>query len=192
MFDARLARKRRKGQYLRIQASVLARSQPEVAHALLDRYFELPSDYDRAQAFVDRAVAYLSQGRTDEAIAAYLAALEREAEFPNVLTDAYLDLPLLIAWHALGDQFSLARELLRANESRLLLPVDHFRWHAAHALLAKGEGSMPAARSHAAAALQEAVKTESGLEDHPHIGLVGEPFAQAVAAMRKMQDGLRP
>ena len=56
-FDEKLRRAKRKEQYLRIQACTLARSYPEVALKLLDRYFELPDDFDHAQAHVDRATA---------------------------------------------------------------------------------------------------------------------------------------
>lgn len=59
-FNEKLRRARRKEQYLRIQASTLACSHPEVALRLLDRYFELPDDFDHAQAHVDRATALLA------------------------------------------------------------------------------------------------------------------------------------
>jgi hypothetical protein len=49
-FDDKLRRARRKEQYLRIQASTLTRSHPDAALKLLDRYFALPNDFDRAQA----------------------------------------------------------------------------------------------------------------------------------------------
>ena len=78
-FDERLRRAKRKEQYLRIQACTLARSYPEVALKLLDRYFELPDDFDHAQAHVDRATALLSMDRVEDAIASYEAALAREA-----------------------------------------------------------------------------------------------------------------
>ena len=70
-FDEKLRRARRKEQYLRIQACTLARSHPEVALKLLDRYFELQDDFDHAQAHVDRATALLALGRVGEALAAY-------------------------------------------------------------------------------------------------------------------------
>ncbi len=89
-FHEKLRRARRKEQYLRIQASTLAHSYPEVALKLLDRYFELPDDFDHAQAHVDRATALLALGRVADAITAYEAALAREAVFPNLQTQAIL------------------------------------------------------------------------------------------------------
>src|SRR5580693_8248935 len=81
-FNEKLNRARRKESYLRIQACSLARSHPDVALRLLDRYFTLKDDFDHAQAFVDRATALLALGRVNEAIESYNAALAREAEFP--------------------------------------------------------------------------------------------------------------
>ena len=56
-FDDKLRRARRQEQYLRVQVCTLARSHPDVALKLLDRYFALPNDFDHAQAHVDRASA---------------------------------------------------------------------------------------------------------------------------------------
>jgi len=63
VFEEKLRRARKKEQYLRIQASTIARTYPDVAHSLLDRYFELSDDFDHAQAHVDRAMAFLAQSK---------------------------------------------------------------------------------------------------------------------------------
>ncbi len=106
-FDRRLRRARSsdRAQYLRIQACTLTSSHPEAALRLLDRYFQLPEVFDHAQAHVDCAEAFLALGRTEEAIAAYEAALEGEQARPNVLTQAYSYLPYLIATHKIRDRY---------------------------------------------------------------------------------------
>src|SRR6266511_3622651 len=91
-FLQKLHRARDKSQYLRIQASTLARCHPKVALRLLDNYFALGDHLDHAQAHVDRATACLALRDTTGAIAAYEAALAREQQYPRLLTYAWLDL----------------------------------------------------------------------------------------------------
>ena len=59
-----------KSQYLRIQASTLASRNPEIALRLLDQYFDLGEHFDLAQAYAERATAYVTLDRIDLAIAA--------------------------------------------------------------------------------------------------------------------------
>lgn len=184
-FDEKLRRARRKEQYLRIQACTLARSHPEVALKLLDRYFELPDDFDHAQAYVDRATALLALGRTNEAMASYEAALAREAVFPNLQTEAYLDLPYFIATRGMRERYDRALQLLRGGEVRLMFPVDHFRWHAARALIAADSQELEIARRHAELAVAAAAREHSGFRYHPSVGLVTERYD---AVIRKLQS----
>lgn len=179
-FEEKLRRAKRKEQYLRIQACTLARSYPEVTLKLLDRYFGLPDVFDRAQAHVDRATALLALGRTNDAIASYEAALTREAEFPNLQTYAYLDLPYLIATRGIREQYSRALQVLEAHKTRLTFPVDHFRWHCARALVAAEENDPSVATTHAERALEAAAIEHSGFRYHPSVGLVGEQYASVI------------
>jgi tetratricopeptide (TPR) repeat protein len=179
-FDEKPRRARRKEQYLRIQACTLARSHPEVALKLLDRYFELPDDFDHAQAHVDRATALVALGRVNEASASYEAALGREAAFPNLKTQAYLELPFLIATHGIREQYGRALKLLQVHAARLLLPVDHFRWHASRALIAADSHEPAVARVHAERALEAAAQEHSGFRYHPSVGLVTEQYDSVI------------
>lgn len=183
-FDEKLRHARRKEQYLRIQACTLARSHPEVALQLLDRYFGLHDDFDHAQAHVDRATALLTLGRVDEALGAYEAALAREAVFPNLQTHAYLDLPYIVATRGVRERYTRALELLRLHESRLTFPVDRFRWHAAQALIATATGEAETVRSHATRALEAASRDNSGFRYHPSVGLVTPQYE---AVVRKLE-----
>jgi tetratricopeptide (TPR) repeat protein len=179
-FDEKLLRARRKEQYLRIQACTLARSHPEVALTLLDRYFELPDDFDHAQAHCDRATALTRLGRISEGIASYEAALAREATFPNLKTAAYLNLPYLIATHEIREQYDRALELLQAHEARLMFPVDRFLWHAARALIAADTYEPAVARVHAEKALEAAACEHSGFRHHPSVGLVTAEYDSVI------------
>ena len=173
-FEAKLRRARRKEQYLRIQACTLASSHPEVAIQLLDRYFSMSDTFDHAQAYVDRATVLKALGRSEEAADAYEAALAREVAFPNLETQAYLGLPVLVATESLSSRFDRAIAVLDAHADRLMFLVDHFLWHAARALIMASRGDRSGATPHAQAALEAASKDHSGFRYHPSVGLVTE------------------
>jgi len=188
-FFAKLKRARDKSQYLRIQACTLADIYPEIALRLLDEYFLLPAAHDRAQAHVDKATSYLALDNVAQAISAYESALAREAEFPNSLTRAYIDLPYLIVSRELTAHYDRARELLSNHVQRLMFPVDHFKWNACQALLAKAQDQVPEATRYASAALDAAQKTSSGFQYHPTIGLVSNEYSEVLERLRTVSHG---
>jgi tetratricopeptide (TPR) repeat protein len=171
-FQKKLARARDKSQYLRIQASTLASNHPAVALRLLDQYFALGEHFDLAQAHTDRATAHLSLGQLDGAIQAYESALSREASYPKLQTQAYLDLPFLVAAERLTQHYDRALSLLETHRDRPMFPVDHFRWNCAVALIRSDRGETPAAREAARSAIAAASKVDSGFRYHPKVGLV--------------------
>ena len=186
-FDTKLRRARKKGQYLRIQASTLARTHPEVALSLLDRYFELSDDcFDNASAHCDRATALIALGRLTEALDAYESALARELRFPNVQTQACLEFPYLVAIRRIRDRYSRALELLQPSESGLSFPLDHFRWHAARALIAAESDESEIASVHARQALEAASREHSGLRYHPLIGLVTAEYDDVISQLNTL------
>ena len=187
-FEVKLKRARRKEQYLRIQASTLANIEPNVAHSLLDRYFELPDQFDHAQAHVDRAKAYLAQARVAEAIVAYRAALSRELEFPNLLTQAYIDLPYLVAEQCVEPEYARALEVLDKHKTRLMFWLDHFKWNAAKAFILQALGKSTEAQAFASAALSAAAKEESGFQWHQTVGLVGGSYGHVIARLSRLHD----
>lgn len=183
-FFAKLKRARRKEQYLRIQASTIARSNPEVALMLLEEYFSLDDDFDHAQAYCDMASAFLAQGEAQKAVRSYAKALEREAEFPKLKTDAYILYPLTIVENKMSNLYQSANEILNAHKDRLMFPIDHFRWHAAKAIINADSGDKELASSHAASALDAAQIKKSGFRFHQKLGLVGKEFKGVVDELR--------
>ncbi|MEP7242114.1 MAG: hypothetical protein ABI885_00360 [Gammaproteobacteria bacterium] len=173
-FEEKLRRARQKSQYLRIQANALAESHPAVALQLLRRYFELEDKFDWAQAYCDQATASLSLGRLADAVSCYEKALHREAESTNLKTQAYLELPFLIATRRLQDRFDQAEQILKNHRSRLTFPVERFMWHSSWALIAHSRGDGVRASEHASQALIEAQQRYSGMQYHPVIGLVSQ------------------
>ncbi len=185
-FEAKLRRARRKEQHLRIQACMLTSSHPQIALALLDRYFEMPDDFDHAQAHVDRATAHLSEGHIEQAIASYEAALHRETQFPRLLTQAYIDLPYLIAMHNLENYYERAIEILETSQERLMFAVDHFKWNATQAFIAHARNNTSSAKIYAKAALSAADRDSSGFRYHPRVGLVQSSYEDVQSSLRTM------
>ena len=185
-FEEKLGRARRKAQYLRIQASVLAATDPLVALQLLDRYVAMADTFDHAQAHVDRATALTVLGRIDEAADAYEAALAREAEFPKLQTQAYLQLPMLVASKELRARYGRAIDVLDQNVDRLMFAVDHFLWHASRALILVGQGDRGASVLHAQSALDAASRNDSGFRYHPTVGLVGDKHYELLEQLAGM------
>jgi len=184
-FEERLSRARHKSDYLRIQASSLTDRHPRVALALLDRYFALGEHFDHAQAYVDRAKAYLALGDVNLAIEAYEAALAREATYPQMKTCAYSDLPYLIATLGLESHFDRALEVLELSSGRLMFPVDRFKHHATRAIILARRHS-PECRAQALAALEAATIDHSGFQYHPNIGLLSEKHALSLSLLAEI------
>jgi hypothetical protein len=116
---------------------------------------------------------------------AHEAALAREEEFPNLQTQAKLNLPFLVATRGMERLYERALQLLAKSQSCVTFPVDHFRWHASKALILHARGKQKDAKVSACEALVWAEREHSGSRYHPTIGLVGREYE---AADSKLQD----
>lgn len=183
VFEEKLhrAKEHKKGQYLRVQAYTLAESYPEVALKLLDRYFEIPGDFFRAQAHFDRASSYLALERVDDALQSYEDALDTERTFPNVRTQARIEYPFIIAVRNLQTHYPRAIEVLdMSSPESLSFPNQRFRWHAAHALIASDLNDLAQAKIQAEKSLGAAAERHSGFRYHPTLGLVTGEYSGIV------------
>ena len=185
-FEAKLKRARRKGQYIRIQACTLAEHHPEIALQLLERYFAQEDRFDEAQAHVDRATAFIALGRLDDAVAAYEDALEAEARIPNLLTEAGIELPYLVAVATLTKQYDRALKVLRKSRKHIAFPVQEFKWNAAHALIAGANERLSEAQEFAKRALEAASKDHSGFRYHARLGLVSQEHSDVLRRLRAL------
>lgn len=173
-FFAKLKRARNKSQYLRIQASTLAKRYPNVALQLLDSYFDLGEDFDYAQAYVDAATSFVALNKFHDAVSSYESALAREAEYPRLLTNAYLDMPYLIAVKEIEEKYSRALQVLEEHAKRVMFPIDAYKWNATKALIQASRSQHQEAKNFAREALNAAGATKSGFRNHPTIGLFSE------------------
>ena len=174
-FNAKLARAREKSQYLRIQASMLARTHPMVALALIDRYFALDDHWDAASAYLCQFYAYTELGDQKQALTALQNALKREQDFPNLRTGVDLVFARLVATQGLDPLFGQALQVLDAmaqREADLLFPAHRYFWNGSRALILEAEGSRSEAIEAAKAAIRNADAQHSGLRNHPKVGLV--------------------
>jgi len=173
-FDAKLKRARDKSQYLRIQASYLTKIHPQAALNLLDRYFDLGEHFDFAQAYVDQAKAYLTLGNISETIISFEKALVREKNYPKLLTNAYLDLPLIIAVKGIESKYDEALETLDEYRSRLTFSIDRYKWNAAKSIILSSLDYHKKAANFAQSAIEASAEKQSGIRYHPKIGLFSE------------------
>lgn len=171
-FEAKLSRARDKAQYLLLQAGHLTGSHPEVALALIDRYFAAGGNLSLASAHEIRAHANLSLGQLSEAISAFEAALSREKEFPNWRTRAAFDLAKLIVDCEMTERYYRAQELLDELRYRLTFPADRYIWAGTAAVISAWQGHLDEGRALAREALSAATATHSGFRYHPDVGLV--------------------
>jgi tetratricopeptide (TPR) repeat protein len=168
-----------KAQYLRIQAETLHETGDiALAESALRLARECLSDYPGAR--MSRAPALDLAGRccvrlgsTDEALGYFRDALEFQAEFPGIQTNACFHFARLVAEQRRKDQYDVALRSL----SEFGAPV--FPWHVfvlngAKALIAADEGDLEGAKHSARAALAAAAVTDSGLgRGREAVGLVG-------------------
>jgi tetratricopeptide (TPR) repeat protein len=186
-FFDKLRRVRDKGQPLRIQACYLVKRHPRTALALLDKYFALGDHFDKAQAFLDQAQAYLTLGAQEEALQSLKNALQREREFPNYKTQAWSRFALLAADNRLDHLYDDALQVLRENAVQShSFPIDGFCWNAACALIADAQGRREDAAGCAAKALEFADMTRSGFRYHRKVGLVGSQYDSLKEKLRRL------
>lgn len=171
-FQQRLAKARKKAQYLRIQALYLVDCHPEAALDLLEQYFETGDVFDANQAYLQKGHALSNLGDLEGAVAAYEAALARERVPPSIKTQAYLDYPALVVSGGLDHLIERALRILEDHEDRPVFPVERFRATGLRALLLERSGQSDAARIFARLALDAAAETQSGLSYHQDLGLV--------------------
>ena len=179
-FVAKLKRSRRKEQYLRIQAYYLAEKKPDVSLRLLDQYFDLGDHFGLTQAYCTQALAFQTQDKLEEAAQAYILAIKRESEYPNVLTNAFLDYSILVAMNGMKEHFAKANNVLDENTLRVIFPVQHFLRYAAKAILESLQGNNEASFANAKAALEKVQIKDSGLPYHKNLGLVSEKHKKII------------
>ena len=184
-FERHFRRARDKVQPLKIQAVVLADTHPEVALRLLKRYFESGDTLFLADAFCTQARACLALGDIAGAVDSYRAAVSREAAFPQMKTNSFVEYPLLVAERGLADHYADALRVLAVRREDVAFPVQRFMWHAARALILFAQGESIQAEREARMALATADESSSGFRYHQSLGLVGNWYRELRERLRR-------
>lgn len=180
-FFAKLARAQtQKFQYVVIQAGILAKKYPEVAIRLIEFYFQSRiNKFFDANALTSKATAYISLGEIDKALEAYRETLEREEEFPNLQSGAYMEYPYFVATRGIESEYDYALHVLNKNSDRPAFPLDMFIWYASKAIIENSS-------KYANKALEAAQIKKSGLLYHQNLGLVGKEHKSTIKLLRKI------
>jgi tetratricopeptide (TPR) repeat protein len=187
-FFRKLARARNKSFYLKNQAGFLASNHPAAALRLLDQYFALGGDATEAEAHLFRARAHIALRNVDAAVHSFEAALARENAHPNYRTQAFLELPVLIATERRSALYDRAIDILTERKSAVILLIERYKWLGALALILHEKGQTLEAQSAARQALEAAKATDSGFRYHPEFGLVDGTTDEFGTRLRKIAD----
>jgi hypothetical protein len=181
LFYEKLKRARsQKYQYIVIQASYLTDSFPVISLRLVNEYFETRTDkFEDVRAYWAQSLAFMTIGEIGKSMESYRAILKCEDEFPNHQTTAYVDYPYIVATKGIASEYQNALSVLIKYQSRLIFPLDKFKWHASFALINKD-------CEHATKALDVAKVKRSGFRFHQDVGLVGKEHVNVIKALCKV------
>jgi len=167
-----------KAQYLRIQACYLAEAKlyPSAVELLGILIRDYPDHLELAQTHLQMAECLIELGEAENAIAEFRLSLQRQRDFPNVLTASWLQFPLFVVRQNLTQYYEEALGVLEEfnKDTGIMLPIEGYRHATAHALIAESQGNRRKAKNFAKQALEFQAATFSGLRYHPTLGLVNE------------------
>ena len=174
-FRKKLSRSRSsRAQYIRIQASYLAKDYPHAALGLIEEYFATGDEFDVPMAFCAQAESYCSLGKNEEAIAAYKQALSWEQTRPGHVSPARTFYPKMVAEKRTSSEYDYALDILknRFQLTDLQFPLERYYWNGSNALIASELGHHSQAREFAERALRAAEETGSPFRHHRSVGIV--------------------
>ncbi len=193
-FFAKLGRARKDGrsQYLKIQAIELIETKDkkllEVAELLLNKMLtEYPDDkLNIGPALQALGDIYKLKEDLDSAISYYKRAIDFEAVFPNVQTQAYLNYSELIVKTERTEVYKAIEKVLEEKTTGLLFPVEKYKVFSLLAVINKHFGKTEKVKYYENLVEQNANSETSGLRYHKYLGVVKERDSWLDRLIKKM------
>lgn len=179
-FMEKLGRARsQRDQYLAIQTLTIAPHDGDAALRLAEFFFASRKDTFQDVRVLDAiAVAHLTLGDLPACLKAYRRAISQKhsdgrSAWPS---EGLLEFPYLVATHRVRQEYDTALAFLEQAGDEGIVPLTHFKSHAAKALILADTGLRSEAKVHAKRALEFAKLKTSGLPSHAKLGLVGAGY----------------
>ncbi|RVU00922.1 hypothetical protein EOD41_09820 [Mucilaginibacter limnophilus] len=172
------ARKDGRAQYLKIQAIELVDTGNlnlfDVAETLLNKLFiDYPDDkFNRASALKTFGDIYRLRKEYNKAIDFYKQAVDFEATYPQVQTQAYLYFAELVVKIQKIDLYDAAEQLIEKRIDLTFFPVEKYKGYSILSIIASHKNNDAQASHFAKLAEQNANETTSGLRYHKYLGVV--------------------
>ena len=172
------ARDYNKAQYLLIQAGTLVSTKNpnllDVAEDLLNKMLsEFPNERgQQSPALNSLGDIYKIRGNYDKAIECYKKSLKFEEDFPNTITNSYLDFSELIVKMQKTDEYDYAEKLLENEIPESLFPVTKYKGFTILAIINYHKGNSDKAKIYENLAEENANAKTTNLRYHKYLGLV--------------------
>ena len=136
---------------------------------------EYPEKSELSSAYLQKAECLITLGKIEQAIDEMRNALQSEREYPNVETEAWLELGWTAMIYQLSYLYDEALGVLNEFKSDLIFPVHKYKWNAIQAIIADEKGNKSIAKKFASIALEASSSAHSGFRYHSKAGLVQNP-----------------
>jgi hypothetical protein len=196
-FFKKLARARiqLRPQYLKIQAIELIATQNPTALAAAEMLLQqFLADYpdnkiDRSASFKCLGDIYKLRGELMPSLEYYKKAIEYEAIYPNVQTDAYLDFAEIVIKLEKEALYPLVLSLILSRVENNPFPIEKYRSYSFLAIISFRKGELGPADQYSSLAAQSASTKQSDFYYHRDLGIVSEKEKWIESLLEKYKYG---
>ncbi len=174
------ARKDNRAQYLKIQAIELIETKEikylEIAETLLNKLLTDYSDnrIEKSPTLHALGDIYKIRQDFDKAMDYYKLSLDYEKEFPNVITQSYLDYSELVIKTKKTEQYNFVEQLIEKEVTNSMFPIVKYKGFSILSIIKRYKGEIDKAQYFEDLANENANAKTSGLRYHKYLGIVKE------------------